>query len=378
MRPRQVTRLDGDGADLVRLAAIDSEATLDDEPADLGLLDGLERRPHLALPAVVGAHGGDHLVEHAADGLRPGLLLVGRERRGQLRSRHGPHARLQLGVSGGRLERPAGLAHALHQVLLGAGEPLALRMTVGNRLQHGLFGHLAGARLDHQHGVLGARDYELEARRGPLRGRWIRDEAAVDLAHPDGAHGSLERDPGEAQRGGRAVHRQDVRVVLLVARDGEANDLDFVPEPVGEERTDRPVDEAGGQDLLLDRRAFALEVPARDPAPGIGPLAVLHGEREEILGLSGAASGNTGGEDHRPAVTYDYRTICLLGNRPRLDGERAAIHVDLNSLLHTNACPRGSTGARRTQCESSGTRRRSGAPGLFATEDLLFIARWGR
>ena len=61
------------------------------------------------------------------------------------------------------------------------------------------------------------------------------------------------------------------------------DDLGLVAEALGEQRPDRPVDQARGQHLLLGRPAFALEEAAGDLAGGEGLLLVVHGEREEIV-----------------------------------------------------------------------------------------------
>ena len=54
-------------------------------------------------------------------------------------------------------------------------------------------------------------------------------------------------------------------------------------EALDEERADRPVDQAGGQHLLLGGARLALEEAARDLAGGVGLLLVVDGQREEVL-----------------------------------------------------------------------------------------------
>src|SRR5262249_57942608 len=124
---------------------------------------------------------------------------------------------------------------------------------------------------------------ELQRGGGCLRGRRVGDEPAVDVAHADGADRAVERDARQAECGRGAVHGQDVWIVLLITGDRETDDLNLVPESVGKQRPDGPVDETRGEDLFLDRRAFSLEVAAGDPPAGIRALAILHGEREEVL-----------------------------------------------------------------------------------------------
>ena len=77
--------------------------------------------------------------------------------------------------------------------------------------------------------------------------------------------------------------RQDVGIVLAVMGQHRGDDLGLVLEAVGEQRPDRPVDQARGQRLLLGRPPLALEKAARDLARSEGLFLVVDGQREEIL-----------------------------------------------------------------------------------------------
>ena len=67
-----------------------------------------------------------------------------------------------------------------------------------------------------------------------------------------------------------------------VVRQRGRHDQGLVAVALVEQRADRTVDQARGQDLLLGGPAFALEEAARDLAGGERLLLVVHGEREEI------------------------------------------------------------------------------------------------
>jgi hypothetical protein len=83
-----------------------------------------------------------------------------------------------------------------------------------------------------------------------------------EVAHARGADRALERDARERDRGRGADHRGDVGIDFGVDREHGRDDLHFVVEAVREERAQRPVDEARGEDLLLRRTALALEEAA--------------------------------------------------------------------------------------------------------------------
>ena len=303
-------------------------------------------------------------------GLGPALLLVGGERDGQLGRRQALDLRLQLGVaSGGRVERPARLRGALRQLPLRPRQSLALPVAERDRLEHRLLGNLVRPRLDHQHRVLGAGDDELEARHLLLRRGRVRDQLALDQPDAYGADGPVERDTRQTEGGRGAVYRQDVRVVLQVTRDHQADDLHLVLESVGKQGPDRPVDEARRQRLLLDGRALSLEVAAGDSAAGVGALAVLHGQRKEVLRFLRALGGDARRQHHRATVPDDDGAVRLLGHFAGLDGHGQAVDLDFHSMGHAKNCPRVSAGIRRTPCGGGAEPARLGAPGAVPSED---------
>ena len=73
------------------------------------------------------------------------------------------------------------------------------------------------------------------------------------------------------------------RLVLAVIAEHLGDHVDLVVEALGEQRADRPVDQAAGQRLLLGGAALALEEAARDAPGGREFFLIVDGEREEIL-----------------------------------------------------------------------------------------------
>ena len=106
---------------------------------------------------------------------------------------------------------------------------------------------------------------------------------AVDVADARGADRTVERDAGKRQGRRGADHRGNVGVDFRIDRHHRRDDLHFVVEAVGEQRADRPVDQARGQRFLLRGPPFALEEAAGDLARGVGLFLVVDGQREEIL-----------------------------------------------------------------------------------------------
>ena len=112
--------------------------------------------------------------------------------------------------------------------------------------------------------------------------RRVEHVLAVDIADAGPADRAHERHAGDGQRRRGADHRHDVGIVLHVVASAVHDDLRLVAVAVGEQRPDRPVDQARGQHFLLGRPALALEEAARDLAGGEGLLLVVDGQREEI------------------------------------------------------------------------------------------------
>jgi hypothetical protein len=243
--PGQERHLDGDGTDLAHLASVHPDAALHDHPPDLGRLQGLEHLAGLGPPGLVEPERLPHLVEQAVDGVGPRLFLVNGQDPAQPVAHQGPDARLQVGISP-RLgvERPPRLARPGHELLLDAYQLATRRVAKGDGFQHGLLRDLPGPGLDHEHGLLGPRDDQVQAGDLLLGQRGVHHEPTVHQPHPDGAHRPVERDPAQPQRGGGPVHGQHVGVVLCIRRDGQADHLHLVAEPLREEGTDGPVDEA--------------------------------------------------------------------------------------------------------------------------------------
>ena len=198
--------------------------------------------------------------------------------------------------------------------------------------EHHVLGELLRLRLDHQHGVGGAGDDEVERRVLHLGERRVELVAAVDVADAGAADRAHEGHAGKGQRGRRGDDADDVGIVLEIVREHGDDDLGVVLVARNEERPDRPVDEARGQRLLLGRAAFALEVAARDAAGRVGALLVVHGEREEVEAGLRLLVGDHGGEHGGFAIGRDHGAVGLAGHLARLEHELAPAPDQLFAL----------------------------------------------
>ncbi len=198
--------------------------------------------------------------------------------------------------------------------------------------EHDLFVEFLGFRLDHQDGVLGAGNDEVENRLVHLVEMRVQNVFAVDVADACAANRAHERNARDRQGSGGCNHRQYVRIVFKVVLDDGNDDLGLVLVAFREERADRTVDQAGNQRFLFRRATFALEIAARDLAGGIGLFLVVYGQREEVLAGLGRLGRNNGGENDGFAVGGENRAVSLAGDLARFKLQRAACPFDFDGV----------------------------------------------
>ena len=221
-----------------------------------------------------------------------------------------------------------GLADGLPELLLEVDERLERPVAEQDGLGHDVLGQELRAGLDHHDRVAGAGDDQVELGVLELAVRRVDDELAVDPADADRADRAVERDLADRQRRRGGDRADDVRVVLLVRREDRDDELDVVLVALGEERADRPVRQAGGEDRRLRRARLALDEAARDLARGVHPLLEVDREREEVE--AGAGLGPVGGAEHHGVAVADgdgaAGEACELAG---LDGQRATTELGL-------------------------------------------------
>ena len=125
----------------------------------------------------------------------------------------------------------------------------------------------------------------------------VDDELAVDAADAHGAERAGERDVGNQSAAQAPLMQRMSGSIFAVGAEEHADDLRVVEVALREERTQRAVGHAAGEDFLFGRTAFALEVAAGEFAGGGGFFAVVDGEREQVLAFLDLGGGDGGDED---------------------------------------------------------------------------------
>ncbi len=159
----------------------------------------------------------------------------------------------------------------------------------------------------------------------------VEDVLAVEVADARGADRARERDAGQRHRGGRADHRRNVGIDLRIHRHHGGDDLHVVVEAVRKQRTQRTVDQAARQRLLLRRTAFALEEAAGDLARGVRLLLVVDGQRKEVLPGLGRLGGHARDEHDGVAEARQHGASGLAGDLAGF--ERQRVVAVLNRFL---------------------------------------------
>jgi hypothetical protein len=125
-----------------------------------------------------------------------------------------------------------------------------------------------GFGFNHHHGIAGGGDNQIEIAFGGLFLLGVEDVFAIDITDARSADRAHEGNARNGQRSRSCDHRQNIGLDFAIIAQHLRDDVDFVVETFGEQRTDRTVDQAGNQRFLFGRAAFTLE-----EAAGMRPAA---------------------------------------------------------------------------------------------------------
>jgi hypothetical protein len=116
----------------------------------------------------------------------------------------------------------------------------------------------------------------------------------------------------------------------LVGGQHDSHDLHFPQVAGGEQRADGAVDQPRGEDLLGGGTTLALDEAAGELARGVGLLAVIDDEGEEIAPLLGIPLDG-GHQRHGVAQADEHGAVGLLGQSSRFDTQRLGAQRTFNT-----------------------------------------------
>ena len=184
--------------------------------------------------------------------------------------------------------------------------------------EHDVFTEQLGFGFDHQHRVGGAGDDQFEL--GGLqfgRGRH-QDVVAVRVADLGCADRAIERQTGKREGGGGTEQGRDVAVDFRIDRHHGGDDLHFVAEELRKQRTDRAIDQSGGQRFLFGLATLALEEATRDTPACIELFLVVDRQREEVLSFARRLGADRGDQHHGIVDADEDGTAGLASDFARL------------------------------------------------------------
>ena len=176
-----------------------------------------------------------------------------------------------------------------------------------------LFLNLTRARLDHHDSVRGAHHHNVQQAVSHLTVSWIHDKAAVDQTYAYGAYRPLKGNVRDCQGTGCSIDGNHIGIVLSIGGQDKGNNLGLTTKSFGEQRPDRPVNNAASQDLALAGTAFALDEAAGNPPASVGIFAIIDSEREEVNAFPRVGVRNSGGKNDVITHAHDSRAMRLFG-----------------------------------------------------------------
>ena len=349
--------LDLDGAYGLRVAPVDAQAFGHDAGAHDLLLEGRNHVAHCGKRFGLlgpGGIGSERLHDLVLD------CLAGRLALHLVLNLHGlleAAGFAELGNAGAQ-DRIVLAGREGHLFLAGLGAQGLLGLQQGHDLAAGpvegvddvVFGDEARLAFHHGQGGLAGSEDDVEVALPALAVGGVEDELAVDAPDAAADDGSVEGQARHVQGGRGAGHGEDVGIVFLIGGEHRGQHLDVLHEPLGEERTDGAVDEAGNQGFVLRGAAdFATEEAAGDAPGGVHALRIFDGQGEEApvdLKLDGA----DGDEHHGAAALHPHGAVGLVGNAAGFEDEVLAAdaggHPDgvEDVLEHGSPLPKGIPG----------------------------------
>jgi ferrous iron transport protein A len=322
VRARQQADLAPDRPDLRRRAAVEPLAAAERQFARLGPHRVAERAARARLflggqrsePGGLG--GGDRgAARRLLDGLQR-CAQFGARRLGQRRLRRRGGDR-ELGL--------AGRGAQFGERLLAARDPLG---RLQDRRDRVVLADLARFAFEHHESVGSDADRELEVRELALGLAAEREPLAVHTLDAQAAGGALGRHRTDVQRGAGGEDREALEVARRFGAEHLHLDLHFVAELVGEQRADRAIDQPAGQHFVVGDAPFAAAEAAGYAARRGELLAVLDGQRKEVLAGLRRGRGRHGREHAVVAAAREHRAVGLARDASGLERDLRAGDLD--------------------------------------------------
>ena len=170
-------------------------------------------------------------------------------------------------------------------------------MTAHDAVVHHIVRDFPSARFDHRNELGGGGHRYVHLVSFLLLGGGVDDVLAVHIADGNAGDRAGPRNIGNRESDGGADHGSDFGRAVRVNRHHRADHGNIVAHILREQRADRPVDHAGGEDGRFGRAAFALHEGTGDLAHGVKLFFIIHRKGEEVDPVA-RLRGHGGGAQH--------------------------------------------------------------------------------
>ncbi len=205
-------------------------------------------------------------------------------------------------------------------------------MAEQDRLLDHHFRQFTGTGLHHQDSVPGTGDDQVKLGFLHLFDRGIDHIFVVDIADPHAGDRSVERNVGHRQCAGGSDHGNDIGRIVRVDRHHRGYDMDIIPESVGKQGPNWPVNHPGAQNRRFRRSSFPFNESAGDFADGIHPFFIIDSQGKEIDSFPGRRRSGRSHHHRCIAVADQDSSIGLFGILAGFDDEWPAAEFKLKSL----------------------------------------------
>src|SRR5579871_743963 len=185
-------------------------------------------------------------------------------------------------VNLGRCNRTFRLPCTTDQVLNRGADLLDLAMRKLDSIDDAVFGNFLRAGLDHHNAILGPHNHDVQRTFLTLALGRVHHELIIHESNPHSSYWPMEGNVAQGKRTARTIDSEHIRIILFISGIDKRNHLRLIPKLLWKQRTDRTVDLAARQNLLLAGTTFALDKSTRNAATRVGELAVLNRQGEEV------------------------------------------------------------------------------------------------
>jgi hypothetical protein len=269
-------------------------------------------------PACFG--GGDRCATRGLIGDPQGLL--------ECRRRRCWKGRRNLGLGHRLFRQPRELAQ-LGERLPAARDPLG---RLADRRERIRLADLERLAFEHHETIGADADRELEIGLLALGRAREREPLSVHTLDAQAASGALRGNRAHVQRRARGEDREALEIAARFGAEDLDLDLHLVAILVGEQRADRAVDQPAAQGLVVEDAALAPAEATRDATGGRELLAILDGQRKEVLARLRCRGGRDRGQYDIVAAACEHGTMGLTRDAARLEGELGACDADRDAM----------------------------------------------